>query len=129
MNHMGKRHDWAMHKSLMLMLVALVIIVVAFQSNAQVSELFDYYVTGSLTGLATAPIYEGRILTNSYTGAGAAMQELAKHSVKIDVAQENDVQVLRVYASNKPTIVAATQHGAEAADRAGDLISFSIVKQ
>ena len=126
---MGTSHDWAMHRSLMLMLVALVIIVVAFQSNAEVSELFDYYVTGSLTGLSVAPIYEGRIITSSYRGAGAAMQELAKHSVKIDVEEEKGVQVVRVYASNKSTIVAATQRGAEAADKAGDLISFSIVKQ
>ena len=101
--------------------------VVAFQTSAA-TDLFDYYISGTLTGLYTAPVYEGKIITSTYKGAGAAMQELSKYSVKVDLTEADNLKTIRVYASTKTGIVRATQKAAEAADRAGDLLSFSIVK-
>ena len=123
-----KYHDWCLHRSLTLMLVVVVLLVIAFQSSAK-TVLFSDYFSGMLTGLSVTPLYEGRIVTQSLRGAGAAMQELSKYSVKVELLDEDGLKVIKVYASSKNKLLDATKNAAEAADHVGDLVSFSIVKQ
>ena len=96
----------------MVMTVMLALLGLAFNYIPSLSELTDYYIQGSLTGYAVAPMYESVIQVQDY--ARPLVMEAASHYA-VEAQAEDDAVLL--YSKNRDELIKATNAGAKAAGK------------